>query len=67
MNLQTVFINCLYLLGATIVVYFIVGLWLQLWNDFKSWKKKREAEKKLKASFSKLLELVEKERKENEE
>ena len=59
--LKDVFINCLYLLGATIVVYFIIGLWLQLWNDFKLWKKKREAEKMLKDSFSKLLEKAQKE------
>lgn len=35
MNLFEVLMNCLYLLGITILVYIIVHLWLDLWMKIR--------------------------------
>ena len=35
MNLFEVLMNCLYLLGITILIYIIVNLWLDLWMKLR--------------------------------
>lgn len=43
MNLQTVFINCLYLLGISMIIAIIVNIWLQILNSIHTYKKRKGA------------------------
>ncbi len=43
MNLQTVFINCLYLLGISMIIAIVVNMWLQILNSIHDYKKRKGA------------------------
>lgn len=43
MNLQTVFINCLYLLGISTIIAIVVNIWLQILNSIHAYKKRKGA------------------------